>query len=319
MEEIAPLITIGITCFNAEGTIKRAIASALGQDWPNFEVLVVDDASVDASAEVIGMIASRDSRVRVVRHPSNRGPAGARNSIIKHARGEFIAFFDDDDESTSSRLTTQYEAISNHEAISRNTLVACYASGVRRYPNGYELEIAAIGSRPERPDGNEVVDYLLFNRRGRNVFYGGGTPTCALMLRRNVLETVGGFDESLRRVEDVDLAIRLAQAGAAFVGSSAPLYLQYATTGSDKTPLMNLQSELLLTEKHAAYLRQRSRYEYARRWFHIRYLHFSGQRLRFSIALTLLLLRHPLWGLNHLLTSAPARWRHERKMRAGHL
>ena len=49
----APLITIAITCFNAEKTIERAILSALNQDWPNFEVIIIDDASNDSSKEII--------------------------------------------------------------------------------------------------------------------------------------------------------------------------------------------------------------------------------------------------------------------------
>ena len=193
-------------------------------------------------------------------------------------------------------------------------LIACYASGVRRYPNGYELHMPAIGSFPRFPRGDEVADYLLFNGRHKGVFYGAGTPTCALMARRTTFEALGGFDESMRRVEDVDFAVRLARAGGVFVGCPEELYRQYATEGSDKTPKVNLQAELFLVEKHADYLRDKGRYDYARKWFVIRFLHFSEKKLAFFFALTWFLIKYPISGTRHLLGSAPARLRHEKEI-----
>ena len=76
------LATIGLTCFNAEDTVARAIASALAQDWPNIEVIIVDDASSDASASVIEASIAGDPRARFVRHARNTGPAGARNTVL---------------------------------------------------------------------------------------------------------------------------------------------------------------------------------------------------------------------------------------------
>jgi glycosyltransferase involved in cell wall biosynthesis len=305
-----------MTCYNAANTIQRAIASALTQDWPNIEVVIVDDCSPDDSTEVIEQAIAGIPNARLIRHEKNGGPAAARNTILAAAQGEFIVFFDDDDESRPDRLRVQYERLSNYEQACGTGLVACYASGTRRYQNGYELRIAAIGSRPCVPVGEAAADYLLFNGRRGGIFYGGGTPTCALMARHTTFEAVGGFDASLRRVEDVDFAIRLAMAGGHFVGCPEELYLQYSTEGSDKTPLMNLQAELQLVEKHADYLRRKGRYDYARDWFKIRYYHFSRHRLCFAVALLVFLLKHPITGLRHLSRSAPNRLVHERGMRA---
>ena len=99
-----PLITVGITCFNAEDTIGRAIESALEQDWPNKEIIVVDDISSDGSVEVIKSYSGRG--VMLVAHLENTGPGGARKSLLDAANGELLAFFDDDDESfpTGSRV-----------------------------------------------------------------------------------------------------------------------------------------------------------------------------------------------------------------------
>jgi glycosyltransferase involved in cell wall biosynthesis len=312
----APRITVGLTCFNAGPTIERALRSALAQDWPDLEVVVVDDVSTDNSREIISQIAGIDARVRVVCHAVNGGAAAARNTILETATGEFVVFFDDDDESAPERVRVQYEKLRDYETTQGCSLVACYASGTRRYPNGYELRASAIGSRLEVPTGETVADYLLFNDRKEGVFYGAGTPTCALMTRLSTFKAAGGFDSRLRRVEDVDFAIRLALAGGHFIGCSETLYLQHATMGTDKTPQKNLEAELQLVDKYADYLAKKGRYGYAKSWFKVRFYHFSRQRLKFFVALAMFLLQHPIAGAKHLLRSAPARLAHERGMQS---
>ncbi len=311
-----PRITIGLICFNAEQTIERALQSALSQEWPDLEVVVVDDASEDASWKIIDNISRSDSRIKPVRHAVNGGPAVARNTVLGSATGSFVVFFDDDDESLPERVRVQCETLYDYERTSEVRLIACYASGLRCYPNGYELYMPAIGSQPDVPKGEVIADYLLFNSRKDGVFYGAGTPTCALMARLSTFRAVGGFDSHLRRVEDVDFAIRLALAGGHFIGCPQRLFLQHATVASDKTPQKNLEAELNLIEKNADYLKHRNRYNYARDWFRIRYYHFSGQRMKFLFALTFFLLRYPLSGIKHLIRSLPERWAHERKIDA---
>jgi glycosyltransferase involved in cell wall biosynthesis len=310
-----PLVTIGLTCFNAEKTIERALRSALKQDWPHLEVIAVDDVSSDASWETIDAIAQVDSRVKAIRRSVNGGPAAARNTILNAAAGEFIAFFDDDDESLPERIRIQYETIREYERLRSVGLIACYGSGRRYYPNGYVFNISAIGSQPKVPSGELTANYLLFNNRVKGYFYGGGTPTCSLMARRSTFCAVGFFDENLRRVEDIDFAIRLALQGGHFIGCPQKVLYQYSTAASDKTALKNFEAELYLIDKHAEYLKQKRRYHYARSWFGIRYYHFSKQHLKFFFALIFFLLRHPFTGAQHFFRSAPGRWRHERKMR----
>ena len=111
----SPLITIGVTCFNAEDTITRAIKSAQNQTYPNFEIVVVDDTSTDNSIEIIEGMQKQDQRIFLHRHHENQGVASARNTIIEKAKGEYIAFFDDDDESIPERLSKQYERLSDFQ------------------------------------------------------------------------------------------------------------------------------------------------------------------------------------------------------------
>src|SRR5690606_9889930 len=89
-----PLITIGICCYNSQDTAARAIASALAQDWPNIEVLVVDDGSSDSTAEVIQKAIAGHKNARFIPHEKNKGFAGALNTVIEKAMGDFLAIFD---------------------------------------------------------------------------------------------------------------------------------------------------------------------------------------------------------------------------------
>jgi len=312
-----PFVTVGLTCFNAENTIGRAIDSALVQDWPNLEVVIVDDCSSDGSVSVIkDSIAGNEKRVRLIQHEKNKGPASARNTLLQYARGEFIVFFDDDDESLACRVSQQLEKLTDYEARTGMRLVACYASGIRRYPNGYIKDLPAIGSRGEEvPKGSDVADYLLLYRKRSGWFYGSGVPACALMARISVFGDVGGFDANLRRVEDADFAIRLALKGGHFIGTKEPLFVQYSTNALDKSPEKNLEAEQKVVEKNKAYLRSIGRYYYAMHWPKLRYWHFKRQYGRFALELMGLFVRNPIAVLTHLMATGPQRLWHEQRMR----
>jgi glycosyltransferase involved in cell wall biosynthesis len=308
----APLITIGITCYNAESTIKRAVNSARAQDWPELEIVVVDDNSGDRSVEVIEAIVD-EPRLRLLRHEKNLGPGAARQTLLDHATGEYLVFFDDDDESAPERVSTQYRRIQG----AGSGPVACYASGERVYDSGFRMKIDAIGSSPLEPRGEEVADYLLFNRRKSGVFYGGGTPTCALMASTKTLRAAGGFDPAFRRVEDADIAVRLALKGGLFVGCPQRLYTQYATQAPDKTALKNYEAEIQLLDKHRDYLQSKNRYRFARNWFTVRYHHFNGDRGRMVATMAKAFFQNPLLVTRQLLTTVPERSRHERRIAGG--
>jgi glycosyltransferase involved in cell wall biosynthesis len=312
---IRGLVTIGITCFNAEDTIARAIAGALAQTWMPLEVLIVDDCSGDGSVQVIENAISARPDAKLIRHSVNSGPAGARNTVLQHANGEFVSFFDDDDESLPDRVTAQVERLIAYEQTVGHRLVLCYASGERQYANGYRMDLPAIGSRGEIPHGPELADYLLYFRRRPNWFYGTAVPTCALLARTETLLRVGGFDNSLRRVEDNDIAIRLALLGAHFVGVAHKLFIQHSTSAPDKSPRKNLEAEHAIVRKHRQYLAKAGRYYYALHWHNLRYWHFTRQYGRLGVELLGLLMRHPVATTRHFLTTGPRRLVHEWRMR----
>ena len=310
-----PLVSIGIPCFNAENTIGRAIKSALNQDWPNIEVIIVDDCSTDRSCQVIKKVISQDSKAKLIILDKNMGPGAVRSRILSEAQGGYIAFFDDDDESLPGRVSTQLKRLNEYERQSGNSLLACYISGVRVYPNDYIKPFNAVGSKPEIPKGSMMADYLLYYGRISGVNYGSGTPACALMARKNTFDAVAGFDPSLRRLEDVDFAIKLALAGGHFIGCPEQLLIQFATDAPDKSPEKNLQAEQAIATKYKEYLQKKRRYDYAYRWPLIRYYHFRHQYGYLLYELIHLLMQHPIKVLSHVAQTWPRRFMHERNMR----
>ena len=311
-----PLITIGITCYNAQDTIQRAIEAALSQDWPNLEILIVDDKSTDNSVGVVRGFLWGHKNTRLIVHEENTGPAGARNTILKNARGEFIVFHDDDDEASNDRVTVQYKYITNYERKHDAKFVCCYASGVRTYDNGYSVDLSAIGSEGEAcPQGPELLDYLLFYERRKDWFYGTGTPSCSLMCRKSTLESVEGFDANLRRVEDVDLAIRLALRGCHFIGTKENLFVQHATNAVDKSPEKNLKAEQAVVKKYKDYLIAKKRYYHALYWPQLRYYHFKKKYAAFVVQLIGLFFVNPVKVCQHLIATGPRRLQHEKNMR----
>lgn len=310
-----PLITIGITAYCAEKTIGRALRSAFAQDWPNTEILIVDDCSGDQTVQTVIELIADQKNVRLIEHHQNKGAAGARNTILSESRGDFIVFFDDDDESLPCRLSRQYERIISYEKEAGTAMILCYASGERLYPNGYRKTLEAIGSRGKIPHGPGMADRILFFGGDRECFYGAGTPTCSLMAPKEVFEKAGGFDESFRRVEDLDFSVRCALLGAHFIGCAEKLFVQHATESSDKSADKNLEAEVQLAEKHRDYLESRNRYVYAREWPKVRASHFKKDYKTFFTTLFPLFLKHPLAVTRHLFTTGPARFLHERKMK----
>lgn len=307
-----PLVTIGIPCFNAESSIIRALDSACSQRWSNLEVLVVDDCSTDSSASLIReKLKSIELDIKLISNEVNLGVGAVRQKILDLAQGEFLAFFDDDDESLPERISQQYDAIVKAKNRFETDMIACYASGERFYPSGYKKQLIAIGSQDRVPCGELVADYLLYHRIDDGVFYGSGTPSCSLMAKVSTFRSVGGFDEKLRRVEDVDFAIRLALMGGCFVGTKQPLFLQYATDAQDKSPESNLRAEQHLVKKHSEYLDDKGLFEYAYRWPRLRYYHFQGNYIALIKELFLIFLHYPTRTIKHFSRTATRRLIHE--------
>jgi glycosyltransferase involved in cell wall biosynthesis len=225
-------------------------------------VVIVDDYSTDMSPDLIRAAIREEPRARLIRHERNCGVAAARNTIINNARGVFVAFFDDDDESIPDRLRAQWERITAYERDTGAPLVFCYSDRTiveigMTHPTSLSL---GMGRRKSRePHGQAVADFLLSVDRDPR-FDWGQFGSCTLMARLDSFRAAGGFDPSFRRCAEIDLAVRGAFMGAHFISVDRPLITQYKTPSSDKVNTAPLQYALLLRTKHQTYLKPRRLY-----------------------------------------------------------
>ena len=183
-----PLVSVIIPTFNRAELVPRAIKSILGQSYANFECIIVDDASTDNTKKVVSSI--KDERIIYLRHQENRHASAARNTGIKNARGEFIAFLDDDDEWLSTKLEKQVSLIL--QLPLKVGMIYCWM-------NYYENEKLTLQHHPTIK--GSVFPLVLDQQRL------GGCPS--LLIRKKVFEYVDGFDEFIRRGNDGDLIRRI--------------------------------------------------------------------------------------------------------------
>lgn len=189
-EEIPSLVSVIIPAYNAAGWIRRAIDSALAQQYHAWEILVVDDGSTDGTS---GILKAYGDAIRVLYQP-NAGLSSARNLGIRTARGEFVAFLDADDHWLPEKLARQVECL---QADSR-------------------LGFCSTRTRVESPAGTPMGTWdcprldgpllqTLFNRHA--AVAGSGSSVLA---RRQLFEQAGLFDVNLPSLEDIDMWMRLA-------------------------------------------------------------------------------------------------------------
>jgi glycosyltransferase involved in cell wall biosynthesis len=187
-----PEVTVVIPTQGRWPLLRRTLSGVLRQQGVDFEVVIVDDGSADETAERLAELADR--RIRPIRHEVSRHVAAARNAGIAAAKGEWIAFLDDDDLWAPKKLRTQLGA-----AAARNADFAWCAGLV------VDARCSILETWPAR-DPDEILTLLL---RG-NWMPAGASNVVA---RAELVRDLEGFDEGLRHFADWDLWIRLAAAG----------------------------------------------------------------------------------------------------------
>lgn len=297
------LITCGVTAFNAQDTIARAIQSVLAQDYRPLDIVVVDDASSDGTQDILSRLASGASEVRVFGQATNAGVASSRNRVIKEARGEFIAFFDDDDVSEPERLSRQVARIRECEAIvAEHSPVICHTARQVRFPDGRTKIWRALGQVEQfpLPTGATVASAILGVASLPHAEQAGAAATCSQMARRVVYEGLGGFDDQFRRSEDDDFAIRAALAGACFVGIATPLVVQTLSPTQDKSLPDQRRYAMMLLEKHRAFLEAENNYHLAKRYFEARFNLMEGHYGKLASDIVALVRMRPQLALSRL-------------------
>jgi glycosyltransferase involved in cell wall biosynthesis len=185
-------VSVIIPVWNRAGTIAPAIDSVLAQRFPSGEwtvrIIVVDDGSSDG---LIGALQPYGSRVACVRHDRNMGAAAARNSGVRAADGELVAFLDSDDVWLPDKLASQIAFMRQHGFVASCTAVRLIRSGVR--------DIVW----PRYPSGGLSQSNLIWG-----CFV---SPGSTLVCRRSAFDEIGTFEPSMPRLEDWDWLLRYAQ------------------------------------------------------------------------------------------------------------
>ena len=135
-------VSVVMPAYNAEKYIEAAVRSVLGQTWTDFELLIIDDCSQDATAEIAGSLAERDERIILLKNARNAGVSASRNTGVAWASGEWIAFLDSDDLWREDKLERQLEFI-RHCPEAALTYTASAFINEEGYAYGYILEAEA--------------------------------------------------------------------------------------------------------------------------------------------------------------------------------
>ena len=182
----SPTFSVVIPTYNRADLLPRAVGSVLGQTMGDFELLVVDDGSVDTTREVIEGF--RDSRVRYLRQ-ENAGAPSARNHGARLARGRYITFLDSDDEALPDWLETLTKTFEEQEA----DIVCCGFTRVEG--DGPDAQVRNGSPR----DLGRMFNHAL------GLFTNGGV----FAVRLDAFREVGGYAEGLRSGQHSELAMRL--------------------------------------------------------------------------------------------------------------
>jgi hypothetical protein len=198
----SPAISVVIPLYDLRDFVAEAIESVLAQtlDPSAMEILVIDDGSTDGGGEVVARYAPR---VRCLRQ-ENRGLSAARNAGIRASRAPFLTFLDADDRILPEKLALQLEAFDDHPELG-----AVYS--------GWHCIDEAGARLPQR--GRSVRRGDIF----ADLVLGNLMHPHTVVVRRDLVEAAGGFDEALTSVEDWDLWLRLARAGARWDCVDRPL------------------------------------------------------------------------------------------------
>lgn len=205
----APLVTVVIPTYNRADYLEQALGSVFRQTFTDYEVIVVDDGSTDHTPAVL---ASHQDRITSLRQ-ENSGAARARNRGIRLARGTWVAFLDSDDMWQPVALERLVAATGHYPQAGLVTM-----KGLLMKSDG-EVTDRIVGKRSPGPS---------FTTRSLLDKDSGGVLTP--MVRRQVLEEVGGYDEGLRTAHDCDLWLRI----------------------SFRTPMVAIEDALLLRRVHDA-------------------------------------------------------------------
>ncbi len=251
-----PLVSVAIACYNQAHFLPTAIESVRAQSYTNFEIIIVDDGSVDDTAQ----IAAAYPGVRCIQQ-ANQGLSAARNTGLLYSRGEFVVFLDADDRLLPRALEVGLLCMQAYPE-------SAFVSGHFRYIN---VDGSPLSEFPQ----NQVQDHhYLALLRGNYI-----GMHAAVMYRRSIFEEVGHFDTSLRACEDYDIYLRIARTFPVYCHNE--VITEYRQHGANMSgdPTFMLQHALGVLRRQQPYVRKDPARKRAYRYGLLAWQAHYGERL----------------------------------------
>lgn len=187
-----PTVSVIIPTYNRSQLIARSIKSVLNQTYQNFELIVVDDGSTDSTGDIV--TGFKDERIRYVRREKNGGEAAARNTGIKTARYEYIAYQDSDDEWLPEKLTRQVEVLENAPP---------------------QVGVVYTGFWKMESRRKTYIPFAWVNQKNgdihKELLKGNFIGSPVVLIKKECFDKVGLFDERLRNLVDWEMWLRISK------------------------------------------------------------------------------------------------------------
>lgn len=226
------LVSVIIPTYKRPQALIKAIASVQAQSYSYWEVIIVDDndPTDDARKQTSSVMAiyNDDMRIKYICHDVNKGACKARNTGLDAAKGEFVAFLDDDDLWIETKLEVQVAALSHSDAQ------ICYSDMYQEY-RGLRRYFTCVD------DSNLYMSLLK---------QGFGICTSALLISTQAMRSVGGFDNNLPSMQDYDLLLRLTKKYTAIRIAKPLLTYQLADDGISCNPVTKANGHYAIIKKY---------------------------------------------------------------------
>lgn len=289
-----PPISVVILNYNGIEFVERCLKSVLATDYPNFEVIFVDNASEDGSAKLVRKLFSNNLRLKIIENSENLGFAGGNNVGARHAMGDYMLFLNVDTEVNPAWLRELVKVMKSGPKIgaAQSKLLLTYDR--RRFDSaGHLIDYCGVES-PESADIRGQIDQGQYDRI-REVFYARGA---AIIIGKRVLNEVGLFDQAyFGNHEEIDLCwrIRLRGYSILYVPRSIVYHVAGGYWGEREDPriLFHLRKNHISSLIKNYYLK--NVIKYLSRYLAYLYLHAGYKILRGEVEVALAYMKAILW------------------------
>ncbi len=273
--------------YNSEETVLAALTAIINQSIKPNEIIIIDDCSQDATIEIIESAIKSLPEVNLVQNEVNLGQSASRNKAAQIANSEMLVFFDDDDISRPERAQTHIQMFLASADIS-------FVSSSKKYANGYSVECINQNLLLKDLSAKDWV-LKLTTGKAKPSLKNLWIPSSTCAVNRIFFLGLGGFDTSMRRLEDAEFFVRVAMAKGSASWTTQNLVIRNASFADDKGGKIDTQFEKKLLEKHKSLLTY-NQYRSALSLSDVRSAYFSKQFVKFIWKLAI----NPLLLLNSI-------------------